>query len=270
MPKASGRVDHREREIAMRVRRVRLINQLSVSKFAKVLEVSANKVAGVEYGRTPLAVNIADKIAAHFDVNLSWLATGAGRMKPSIGQIAKIEPEINGSLLLSGAFSEEMYQRLLQSYKFNFLAADAILSDGVDLPKGKPGEKYLDEFYLFLDDRFRELPHPEKEKLLTLLIRLTARFNTSWHLGRRDFADGVLEFIKNQSLTDITLSSNTLGVKSEIDKLIERVKRKAERPGAKAELARALGVAPARISEWLSGEKEPGGEYTLRLLKWVE
>ena len=56
---------------------------------------------------------------------------------------------------------------------------------------------------------------------------------------------------------------------SEIKKLMARVKRKAERPGAKAELARALGVKPPRISEWLSGSKEPGGEYALRLLKWV-
>jgi transcriptional regulator with XRE-family HTH domain len=47
------------------------------------------------------------------------------------------------------------------------------------------------------------------------------------------------------------------------------VNRKASKPGAKAELAKELDVAPARISEWLSGKKEPGGEYTLRLLNWV-
>lgn len=70
-------------------------------------------------------------------------------------------------------------------------------------------------------------------------------------------------------LTVGSLKSNTMDVKSEIDKLIERVKHKASKPGAKAELARMLDVDPARVSEWLSGKKEPGGEYTLRLLKWV-
>jgi len=78
---------------------------------------------------------------------------------------------------------------------------------------------------------------------------------------------------KNQpkkSLTGISLKSKERGVKSEIQKLIEQVKRAASKPGAKVALARALDVAPARISEWLSGEKEPGGEYTLRLLRWVE
>ena len=74
----------------------------------------------------------------------------------------------------------------------------------------------------------------------------------------------------NEYLTFVPPKSKTKGVKSEIQKLIEQVKHKASRPGAKAELARALGVAPARITEWLSGEKEPGGEYTLRLQRWVK
>jgi hypothetical protein len=77
--------------------------------------------------------------------------------------------------------------------------------------------------------------------------------------------------VKSQ-LTSGSLKSNTAGVKSdksEIEKLIEDVKRKAAKPGAKAELARELGVDPPRISEWLSGKKEPGGDYALRLRNWV-
>jgi transcriptional regulator with XRE-family HTH domain len=78
-----------------------------------------------------------------------------------------------------------------------------------------------------------------------------------------------LEPPKND-LTGTSLKSKREGVKSEIDKLIADVKRKASKPGTKSELARTLGVAPARISEWLAGEKEPGGEYALRLQNWVE
>ena len=76
--------------------------------------------------------------------------------------------------------------------------------------------------------------------------------------------------LKKSTLTSDSPKSNNADVKSQIQKLIERVNRKATKPGAKAELARELDVAPARVSEWLSGKKEPGGEYTLRLLKWVE
>lgn len=76
---------------------------------------------------------------------------------------------------------------------------------------------------------------------------------------------------RNKQLTEDSLKGNTGGdMKTEVQKLIERVKRKAAAPGARADLARTLDVAPARVSEWLSGKKEPGGEYALRLLKWVE
>jgi transcriptional regulator with XRE-family HTH domain len=71
-------------------------------------------------------------------------------------------------------------------------------------------------------------------------------------------------------LTGSSPKGKVEGVKSEIQKLIDQVKRKASGPGAKSQLARTLGVSPARISEWLSGKKEPGGDYALRLQKWVE
>lgn len=40
--------------------------------------------------------------------------------------------------------------------------------------------------------------------------------------------------------------------------------------GAKADLARFLGVKPPQLSAWLSGKKEPGGEVTLTLQAWVQ
>lgn len=92
-----------------------------------------------------------------------------------------------------------------------------------------------------------------------------AVFSETWE------AMGGLLFDAEQKyrLTSSSLKSNNADVQSEIQKLMERVKRKSSMPGAKADLARKLGVAPARISEWLSGAKEPGGDYTLRLLRWV-
>jgi predicted transcriptional regulator len=91
-------------------------------------------------------------------------------------------------------------------------------------------------------------------------------------------ANGVtVEWFLDASKSDLTkdsLKSNSLDVKSELEKLIARVKRQASKPGAKAELARFLEVDPPRITEWLHDDpesrKEPGGQYTLRLLKWVE
>jgi len=46
-----------------------------------------------------------------------------------------------------------------------------------------------------------------------------------------------------------------------------------EHPGARAALVKYLKVDPTQISQWLSeaqSAREPGGEYTLQMLKWVE
>jgi len=43
-----------------------------------------------------------------------------------------------------------------------------------------------------------------------------------------------------------------------------------EKRGARAALARNLGVARQAVSSWLSGAVSPNAETTLRLLEWVE
>jgi transcriptional regulator with XRE-family HTH domain len=74
---------------------------------------------------------------------------------------------------------------------------------------------------------------------------------------------------QNKVLTGDSPKGKYLAMKSRMEKLLGNLKKATTKPGSKAELARELGVAPARISEWLSGKKEPGGEYTLRLLEWI-
>ena len=52
-----------------------------------------------------------------------------------------------------------------------------------------------------------------------------------------------------------------------------RLQKAMEQTGARAALVKVLKVDPTQISQWLSDSKsarEPGGEYTLQLLKWVE
>jgi hypothetical protein len=87
-------------------------------------------------------------------------------------------------------------------------------------------------------------------------------------------AAGSFDFGEKSGLTASSPKSKNSDVKSELEKLMARVKRQSERPGAKSALAKFLDVAPARITEWLHIDpemrKEPGGNYTLQLLKWVE
>ena len=56
----------------------------------------------------------------------------------------------------------------------------------------------------------------------------------------------------------------------ELDKLLKRLLAIFKQRGKKAELADFLKVPRPRVSEWLSGAREPGGETTLRLLAWVQ
>lgn len=83
-------------------------------------------------------------------------------------------------------------------------------------------------------------------------------------------ASGISEEPTEPSLTAFTPKSKSATVHSELSRLMGRVRSAASAVGMKSALATYLHVAPARISEWLSGRKEPSGETTLRLLQWVE
>jgi transcriptional regulator with XRE-family HTH domain len=56
----------------------------------------------------------------------------------------------------------------------------------------------------------------------------------------------------------------------EMPELVSMLREATAKRGMKAELARAMGVSLPRISEWLAGDRKPGGDKTLKLLRWVE
>ncbi len=39
--------------------------------------------------------------------------------------------------------------------------------------------------------------------------------------------------------------------------------------GKRTQLAEYLDVSPSRVSEWLAGKRQPGGEVTLAMQEWV-
>ena len=75
---------------------------------------------------------------------------------------------------------------------------------------------------------------------------------------------------KKRVLTSITAIGNLYPVKSTMASLLDRLNKATSQRGMKSKLAKVMGVPLSNVSQWLSGEREPGGETTLRLLHWVE
>lgn len=81
-------------------------------------------------------------------------------------------------------------------------------------------------------------------------------------------AGGIVKAEKDR-LTVTHLRNRLPCVSSKLMALIERVALVARQPGKKTELAQFLKVPLSRVSEWLSGVRNPSGETTLQLLEWV-
>lgn len=77
------------------------------------------------------------------------------------------------------------------------------------------------------------------------------------------------EITSFQGLTDVNVSANSFGVKPLLPRLLKRLNQATAERGKKSLLAKQFGLPLASISQWLSGDREPSGETTLRLLEWV-
>jgi transcriptional regulator with XRE-family HTH domain len=102
MPKKSGLATPREAQIGERVRRFREQIKWPQSAFADELGISRDKLASIEYGRTPLRYAIGYRLCFIFDVNYRWLASGSGEMKAATASLEMPRPEgIPGRALFS-------------------------------------------------------------------------------------------------------------------------------------------------------------------------
>ncbi len=287
MPKASTLINDRERSIAARVRQVRYANQLSQTRFARSLGISLDRLASFEYGRTPLTVDVADKISTEFDVSLIWLAEGRGRMNPCVGLILKELPETKASELLSKVYSPELQRKLSESNSYNKFSAAAILFDDGRFPKGTEHLRLIENFHHHFDEIMQAMSHRGKEQLLSFMVHALAKFSTDWELGERERpgrrstaadmrpAKNVPGPIHDKDILDDKPASGIVEeMRLEVPtwkQLKKTVARLTVVRGSKAALAAELGVSRQVLGNWLSEDEQgaPNAEHTLRLLKWV-
>jgi DNA-binding transcriptional regulator YiaG len=260
MPNPSGKMNDHEREICLRVKAVRESVNRSEKNFAKLLWITRDRLAGIEYCRTPLKFTVAVAMATVTGYSLKWLADGTGPQRgplPSPYLIKRIPPHS----LFSTAWDK--WFRPFRDLQ-NPVADDNQRSGGATTHNDV--EDYLTEEVLGC---LASLPPQLRQNFFGHIAKGCSDFVGMNLVAIHEFEARERSLQKN-SLTHGSQKSNTgAGMKTEIQELIEKVKRKASKPGDKAALAKYLHVAPARISEWLSGIKEPGGNYTLLLQKWV-
>ncbi|HEX4119539.1 MAG TPA: helix-turn-helix transcriptional regulator [Verrucomicrobiae bacterium] len=107
MPKKSGLVTPREVEIGTRVKRFRDQINWPQPAFAAELGISRDRLASIEYGRTPLRYNVGYRLCFIFDVNHRWLATGEGEIKAATAALELPRPEgLPNRALFSGICDE--------------------------------------------------------------------------------------------------------------------------------------------------------------------
>lgn len=275
-------------EVGDRIRQIRECFGLTQEQLAQYLIVTRERVANFETGRTPLPLRLALEICEVFIISERWLATGEGLMRQHMDlSHDPITKKVHENLDYIVAFESVLNSR--------YEAALRQCPNGIRFtPSGE--RPILDRNLLdcFLHLWTAWLPCGESNaRLIRSIIDLGNEYcqnprNLKGALPESD----VFEILSEQGLpigderflaayreaekmcrnplTDVAASGNMPPVKSLLKHLLIRLERVTVVPGSKTSLADSLGVPLTSVSRWLSGEREPGGETTLRLLQWVE
>lgn len=296
MPKPSGLMNERERAICGRVGEARGILKWSQPSLAAELGITQNQLAGIEYGRVPLRYRVGDQICDLADLNQRWLATG----EPTRYRYFKVFPEsaaiIDGNALFSFAYDRHLRADIEGFWRVatkrlgrppedgDFEASDWLLEGCViGEPKGRVIERDLVRFLMM---EFRRLPFDLQTKLVGNIAAELESFRKS---HRAEIEKHLQDCQHIPALADSIFSSNQpsyrkagLDIESEPDKsspvkhrksMLERsvevLCRLTSKRGAKAALAREMGVTRQAVDQWLSGKTAPSADLMLRLLEWA-
>lgn len=282
-----------ERQICQRLLDFRRSIKLSREALAEELGVTASKLKSYEYGRVPLPYLFAAKLCRTFGINPVWLVEGKELMRVENEDLLnpKIESEIRSRTLFSFAYNAFIKPHLSEGEGGKFQKSvrkiePQLANAGlvINFPRSV-GTIDADTLIAMLAKTFSpfvsKLPPTLRFSLFRDLVNASKEFE-KLHLEEimafekaHKPAVSQDETLKLQSLPkkDLTYVSESVkhdDVQAQLPKFIERLKMATRERGQKTTLAKYLGVPLASVSQWLSGEREPGGETTLRMLHWVE
>jgi transcriptional regulator with XRE-family HTH domain len=226
---------------------------LSQDTLAAAVGITRDQLANIETGRTVLNFEIGWKICRHLNVDPLYLASGIGAAMPFYNV------DLEGrNIRGSDSFRIVCATQLLEELEFSRALSRAL-----------SGNKQL--FAEFQADALA----PAYERAISGIVKafLAEAPPQIRKLALEYIARSLREFLdvhaKRKLLTDISECVKHSPMKAQLPSLLERLKKATEERGSKSALAAYLGLPLASVSQWLSGDREPGGETTLRLLHWV-
>jgi len=275
-----------ERGICSRVKELREAIKWQQPDFAAQIGITLDRLASIEYGRTPLRYDLAWTISVTFAVSLEWLAEG--RVAPD-DYITLNFPAPKETGLSEKALLSEVSERFIGEHekcrndgpdktriKIKIdpddlkLRVHILTMIRMQAPTWLGSVKNPEDFYLSLANSVADYlttkpaePADLVNARITALILEKVRLDNATRLA-------VMNAAEKKPLTYVSESSNIEDVKPKLPALLKRIKKATEPRGTKTQLAKFLDVPLSKVSQWLAGENEPGGETTLRLLHWVE
>lgn len=251
-----------ERDICLRFGLARRGARLSQTALAGLLQVSRNQIANIEACRVPLRYYLGDRFCRKLNLSSLWLAQGAtprGPYTEVFGAFDSYLPAGNAlfSDVVSGYLADHLYLK-------KELADAAHLSGSV----GGKLEAYENLGCKIIRQSLVSVDPADYAIFLEELRALVRRFQDRFVAPPFpvNLKKDQLSFVDNVSVDD---NIENMAYKT-MPTFIKLLNRATAQRGMKSQLARFMKVPLSTVSQWLSGEREPSGEATLRLLNWVQ
>jgi transcriptional regulator with XRE-family HTH domain len=264
-------VSQREIEIGRRLAEKRKAYLCPRSYIAMRVGMDSGAIARIELGRVPLKYYHARLLLQFLDVNPIWVATGSGNRDhyfdlPEAEALGcndsdpfsvVYDAHLRKGFLGRGKQAPRRRGELESSVEVREAAARLVEDWGARWLATVPDSNlqgFLGALKAFGDFLISEYPKEDYRETWDRQIISAARPG-----GKAP----------KRMLTDMATSEKLPAVKSQLDSLLADLNRLTQERGMRTKLAKHLGAPLASVSRWLSGEIEPGGETTLRMLQWV-
>lgn len=245
-----------EKEIGARLRAFREVIQIPRTKFAAAIGFGSERIASYEAGRAPLPYQVFKAVSDRYNISPLWLATQRGSPK------------------FYGPFDDSQWSESIKPHAIFSEVFDSLLKEYLEAEE-QEASRTIENAIALMQGTMKRQVRSFSERELQQWQRTLKELGLAIHSRKRLERSANTKLAK-WNLTDTETSSSVAEVKAQLPGLLERLRKATAETGKKSELADFLkrvtkaNVPLASVSRWLSGEREPGGEVTLQLLRWVE